>query len=778
MNDFFKKTKVGIINDHFNLLGGGTVHSFKFIEFLKKYYDCDVYVPGQAKSKDWMRNYLGLDTEGIKIYPATKNAGERYDYMFFNISHWRAEKTSAFKKFMLVFFPQFFYPLYDYEFLANSKYTKKQIIKRWKQKKEKVHVVYPPIMTSEFKPAPQKINEIVHVSRLAKPRPEADKGHRQMIQAFKQMVDAGLKDWSFQIVGQVGEMDYLTELRNMAAGYSIKINESIPFVALKKLYSEAKIYWHLTGISMPNEPGAQEHFGMTTVEAMSSGCVPISLNSGGQREIINNGLDGFLVKDIQELKSKTLELISNKRRLKQMSESAIDKAKCFDEKVAAKKFYSIVTKTDKASIIILCWNNSQLTKECVDRLYEVTPPGFELILVDNASEDDTKQVFKALEEKYSAQGHDIKCILSKKNLGFAGGNNLGLKHATRPYVCYLNNDTLPQWNWLERMIDVLESKKDAGIVGARLYYPRKDENEEYVVQHAGVEFDKHNNPRHIGIRQRDSLVREAGIQEVEAVTAACLMTRRELAKFDERYIRGYYEDTDLCLRVRESGWAVYINHNARLIHYEGKTLDIRKKRDKSEFDKITQKNKELFHKLWDEKMKKMAPISKTIDTTGTSASTNIEIGGGEKPLYPNYAQIDLRKLPNTKYQNDARVLPFPSNSVSNIVSCYMLQCLPQAEALIALKEWHRCLRPGGKLELHVPDLNKITRMYISTKSEEFIQEIYGEQKHELDYYQCGWGFETLERLLSQANFVRVKLIKTPAHRPHALSVIAYKAKEV
>jgi len=768
--NIFPKIRYGCLNDHFNLLGGGTVHAFKFLEYLKKFYDVDVYIPKTPKTKEWMKNYLHLDVEGLTFHKHTPDIGEKYHYGFLNISHWRAEKTNALKKYMLVFFPQFYFPIQsDYEFLANSKYTKENIIKRWKRSPKEIQVVYPPIMTSQFKSG-KKNNTILHVSRITKPRPEADKGHRQMIKAFKELVDKGLKGWEFYLIGQVQEQDYYDELVSMAKGYPIKFFPSVPFDKLKKLYSEAKIYWHLTGITMPAEAGAQEHFGMTTVEAMSSGCVPVTLNTGGQPEIIQNGLNGYLIKSVEELKDKTIELIENQNKLINMSDLAIERSKDFDEKVTAKKFYSVISKTDKVSIIILCWNNSKYTKDCVNRLYEVTPPGFELILVDNASTDDTRTVLQQLKKRYK----DIKLIFNKTNLGFAKSNNIGSKQSTRPYVCYLNNDTLPQYGWLERMIDVLEIKRKAAIVGARLYFPY-DPKRGWIVQHAGVTFEN-GEPKHIGGRQPDSRVRNAGIEEVEAVTGACMLIRKQFARFDERFKRGYYEDNDLCLKVREKGYKAYINHEAKLIHYEGKSQVMAQKKDKDGFKETNLKNKELFHKLWDKRIKKLNKIDPALEMIGTSHIRNIEIGGGKTPLYPNYAQIDLRKLPGIKYQNDARVLPFASNSISNVCACYMLQCLNQEEAMVALREWFRVLRPGGKLEIHVPDLSKIMKAFISTQDEDLLKEIYGEQNHELDYYKYGWTLQTIDILLSKVNFVRVLYAKTPKNKPYSLSVVAYKPK--
>ncbi len=773
MNKIFKKIKVGILNDHFDQLGGGTVHSFKFIEYLKEFYDCDVYLPDVAKTTDWMKDMLNLDVEGVSFYKYTKGIGLKYSYMFFNISHWKSEQTNAFKKFMLVFFPQFFFPLYDYKFLANSEYTKENIIKRWEKNEEEISVIYPPIMTGEFTPADIKKNQIIHVSRLAAPRPEADKGHRQMIEAFRTMCDSGLKGWTFHLVGQVQDPAYVQELKQYAQGYPIVFHESVPFSKLQKLYGESKIYWHMTGVTMVHEPGAQEHFGMTTVEAMSSGCVPVTLNRGGQSEIVDDEKNGYLISSVDKMVDRTMNLANSPKLLNKMSIEAIKKSKQFDEAKIRKNFFSIISGTNKVSIIILTWNNGKLTQECVDRMYKVTPPGFELILVDNNSTDGSKDILKSLEKKYSKQGHDIKCIFNKENLGFAKGNNIGLKQATKDYILYLNNDTLPQWGWLERMIDVLDTKEDAGVVGSRLYFKQK-EDESWEIQHAGIKFNIDNEPKHIGRYKKDSLVSVVGVQEVEAVTGACLMVRKKLAKLNEKYIRGYYEDIDLCLVARKKGYKVYINHESRLVHYEGKSQDALKRSNATEFKKITLKNKELFHKRWDKDMKNFSKISKELDTSGVSHVKNLEIGGGENPLYPNYAQVDIRKLPKIKYNNDARALPFPSNSISNIASSYMLSCFNKNEAEIALREWFRVLKPGGKLEIHVPDLEQTMKDFISTQDEELLLEIYGSQEDELSSFSYGWSFQTLERILSRVNFVRLGMVKKPVNKPLSLSLEVFK----
>lgn len=775
MNNYpFSKTRVGIYNDHFDQLGGGTTHSFKLIGFLKDYYDVDVYLPKNGKGDLWFKKMLNLDTSGITILPYSKGIGDLYDYMFLNISHWRAEPTNALKKFMLVFFPQFFFPTYDYHFIANSNYTKENIINLWKKNEEEITVIYPPIQTSQFK-KDIKENIILHVSRLSKPRPEADKGHWQMVQAFKQLSPP---NWQLHFVGEPQDLDYVHKLRIEAFESNIIFHENLAFDELKNLYGKAKIYWHMTGIGMPDKVGAQEHFGMTIVEAMSAGCVPISYNSGGPKEIIKDGFNGHLVNDVEELKHVTQNLIDNEKTWKALSENAIEDARRFDEKEIKKQFYSLISKTDKVSIIIICHNNIEYTKKCVERLFQVTPPGFHVILVDNASTDNTSQEFRKLQDKYK----NIKIIGNDKNLGFAEANNRAVQELedmgiSTPYICFLNNDTLPQWGWLEKMIDVLEKNDKAGIVGARLYFPQKKDGS-WHLQHAGVEFMDDMTPKHVGRTKNEIAVPLRGVQEVEAITGACMLVRKELSEFNEEFERGYYEDTDLCLRAREAGYRIYINHESKLIHYEGTTQNILKKSNADLFSKTSKDNLDKFKKIWKKKINNLKKIEKYTPLVSKGKTIDgIEIGGGENPIHPEYKQVDLRKVGNVQYVNDARMLPFPDNCVKNISSCYLLQCFNRQGAEDALREWFRVLAPGGKLEVIVPDIKRSTMNLFSSNDEKWLSEIYGSQKHELDYYKTAWTFETLDHLISGANFVRLSKGKIPKQRPQSISVIAHKPKD-
>jgi len=144
-----------------------------------------------------------------------------------------------------------------------------------------------------------------------------NKKHLEMVKAFKEMVDSGLKGWELHLVGNVAagqeHQEYLDAVRQSGQGYPIFIHLDIPFQQLADLYAESAIYWHASGFgeNENRDPVKFEHFGITTIEAMASGCVPVVIGKGGQREIVTHGENGFLWNSLDELKRYTLKLIQS-----------------------------------------------------------------------------------------------------------------------------------------------------------------------------------------------------------------------------------------------------------------------------------------------------------------------------------------------------------------------------------------------------------------------------------------------------------------------------------
>jgi glycosyltransferase involved in cell wall biosynthesis len=159
------------------------------------------------------------------------------------------------------------------------------------------------------------------------------KKQEMMIEAFKKLTKAGLKNWKLALLGGVLPQDeeFVQKLRKQSKGFSIEILTNISILTLQEYYRKAKIYWHATGFGedLNNHPEYAEHFGIATVEAMSYGTVPVVINAGGQPEIVDEGKNGLLWNTEEELLKKTNELIENKNEWEIFSLAAKEKAKEF-----------------------------------------------------------------------------------------------------------------------------------------------------------------------------------------------------------------------------------------------------------------------------------------------------------------------------------------------------------------------------------------------------------------------------------------------------------------
>ena len=200
-----------------------------------------------------------------------------------------------------------------------SEFSSHWIREYWHQSCE---ILTPPVNVEDFKSLAKK-NQILSVGRFF--AGSHNKKHLVMINAFKELIDEGLKGWELHLAGGTTpglEHDqYLQKVSAESEGYPIKIHPDIPFQELVKLYGESAIYWHASGYGEDErkEPIKFEHFGITTVEAMASGCVPVVIGKGGQPEIVHHGKDGYLWLTTSELKSLTLNLIYDPKLREMMS---------------------------------------------------------------------------------------------------------------------------------------------------------------------------------------------------------------------------------------------------------------------------------------------------------------------------------------------------------------------------------------------------------------------------------------------------------------------------
>lgn len=234
----------------------------------------------------------------------------------------------------------------------------------------------------------------------------------------------------------------------------------------------------------------------------------------------------------------------------------------------------------KVFVVILSWQRANDTIDCINSLLKSKVDGIELevVVVDNGSKDESVEELKKLKTK---EIKNLKIIENKENLGFAGGNNVGIRYALKygaDYVMVLNNDTEVDKDLLSNLVSFMEKNASAGVASPKVYfYPGfefhkdryKKEDLGRVIWYAGGDVDWRNvYGTNCGVDEVDKgqydETRETGF-----VTGACMFvkvkTLKKVGLFDERYYL-YLEDADLSMRIKKSGLKVLYVPYAHLWH--------------------------------------------------------------------------------------------------------------------------------------------------------------------------------------------------------------------
>lgn len=207
-------------------------------------------------------------------------------------------------------------------------------------------IIYPPVKHVHVKET--KENIILHVGRFRSINESDDfKKHSLMLKIFADMIDKGLKGWRFVLAAGVLERDKkaFDTLKESVKMYPIEFVENSSNNELAHLYAKAKIYWHASGYGedLKKHPELAEHFGISTVEAMSAGVVPVVINAGGQPEIVTHGENGFVWDTLEELQRMTRVVIEDKTLWKRLSEKAIIRSKDYDTQTFCKEIHTLLT---------------------------------------------------------------------------------------------------------------------------------------------------------------------------------------------------------------------------------------------------------------------------------------------------------------------------------------------------------------------------------------------------------------------------------------------------
>ncbi|WP_290661941.1 glycosyltransferase [Ignavibacterium sp.] len=312
-------------------------------------------------------------------------------------------------------------------------------------------------------------------------------------------------------------------------------------------------------------------------EALSNGLPVVTTSIGAEGMGIENSIHAFICNEPKDFAEKVIELYQNQELWQQFSDKGKRLiASQYSSELMRKRLQFIFNHTKnslrssfalnqssppKVSIIIIAFNQADYTQKCVLSIKEKVKVNYEIILIDNASSDETPKLFK--------EGLDfIRYYRNEKNLGFPAGVNQAIKEALGDYILILNNDTILTENLIERLLEVAESDDKIGIVGPisnEVSGLQKDKDANYkTIEEMYLYAEK--------IREKN----KGQILHFPRVAFLCTLIKKEvidkIGGLDERFSPGNYEDDDFCLRAQIAGYQTVIVKDAFIHHYGSKSF--------------------------------------------------------------------------------------------------------------------------------------------------------------------------------------------------------------
>ena len=349
--------KAGIYDPYLDTLGGGERYTLTFANNLVQMgYEVDVFWHDKS-IKEKIKERFGFSVDRLNftdnLFAKDKKTRQKlmksYDLIFFvsdgsipllgakkNILHFQVPFHGVGGRSLLNFFKLRKINL----IVCNSFFTKKVIDQEYGTRSK---VLYPPVDVESFKPL-KKENLIINVGRFTNLM--HSKRQDVLVKSFIKMCDEKkekIKGWKLVLIGADKEgKEYVSDLKKTAKGYPIEILTNPYFDDLKQLCGKAKIFWTAAGFGFDErkQPEKMEHFGITTVEAMASGCAPVVINKGGQKEIVEESKNGFLWGTEKQLIDKTLRLMENENDWLKISKAAQKRSLVFSKQ----EFYERIKK--------------------------------------------------------------------------------------------------------------------------------------------------------------------------------------------------------------------------------------------------------------------------------------------------------------------------------------------------------------------------------------------------------------------------------------------------
>lgn len=345
--------KIGIFDPYLDTLGGGERYIFTLASLLSKQHEVTIFWDKQEDLGN-LQKLLDIDISRIRfadnIFKGTifKKIVEtrKYDYIFY-MSDGSIPFLFSKKNFLIFQFPvnwvngRNLVTTIKLFFVKNvicySNFVKEHIDKSFGVNSL---VIEPPVK-QDFKTLPKE-NIILSVGRFTQGL--NTKNQEFMIDVFNRN-SKKFPDWQLILVGSRlnKDEDYVKSLRTKIGKSKIKILDNLEYSKVRELFARSKIYWHAAGYGkdLQSNPERAEHFGISTVEAMAAGAVPVVFSGGGLREIVSDDV-GFLWENEGELVAQTKKLMDDDSLWKEKSKNAIQKSKIYSEDSFYEKINALI----------------------------------------------------------------------------------------------------------------------------------------------------------------------------------------------------------------------------------------------------------------------------------------------------------------------------------------------------------------------------------------------------------------------------------------------------
>lgn len=349
---------VGIFSPYFHILGGGERYLLTIAQILERSCSVTLFTSPKIAEKASQAFHIPLGNMHIEPDDALRrrNIIQKYRTLSaFDIVFYMTDGSIFFapsgKNFLIIQSPRH---------IPGKSFRNALKMRRWKlvcystfmqdiiRKKlgTEALILSPAVETDLFAaPAIPKEKIILSVGRFF--RHPHNKKHDVLADIFIRNYKKYFSGWKLVIAGGLTEKEgqsIVDSIHANAVGFPVEVRTNIPFSELVDLYGRASIYWHAAGFgeNLTEHPERAEHFGITTIEAMAAGAVPVVFSGGGQKDVVQHEVNGSLWQSEKELVQQTVRVITDRDYRKKLSAGAVGRAKEFSLEAFEKRLNGII----------------------------------------------------------------------------------------------------------------------------------------------------------------------------------------------------------------------------------------------------------------------------------------------------------------------------------------------------------------------------------------------------------------------------------------------------